>query len=62
MSKFTIPTHVDFKEVEEDDQAFEEKMQQLTATLSNQMQKANELDEAIIQNLIKIGFEIIARK
>jgi len=50
--------YIDFKEVEEDQQAFEEKMQHLTATLKEQMQKANELDEAIKQNLAKIGYEI----
>ncbi len=50
--------YIDFKEVKEDDQAFEEKMQQLTATLREQMQKANELDEAIKVSLEKIGFTI----
>jgi type I restriction enzyme M protein len=33
-------------------------MQRLTATLAEQMQKANELDEAIKENLRKIGYEI----
>lgn len=50
--------YIDFKEVEEDGQAFEEKMQMLTSTLSEQMKKANELDEAIKVNLKKIGFEL----
>lgn len=50
--------YIDFKQAEEDQQAFEEKMQMLTATLSEQMQKARELDEAIRQNLKKIGYEI----
>jgi len=50
--------YIDFKEVEEDGPAFDEKMQKLTSTLSEQMQKANELDEAIKVNLLKIGFEI----
>ena len=50
--------YIDFKEVEEDGQAFDEKMQMLTSTLSKQMQKANELDEAIKVNLEKIGFLI----
>jgi len=49
--------YIDFKEVE-DGQAFEEKMRQLTTQLKEQMQKANELDEAIKQNLKKIGYEI----
>ena len=50
--------YIDFKETQQDDQAFEEKMQQLTATLREQMQKAHELDEAIKVNLGKIGYEI----
>lgn len=33
-----------------------------TYTFSWQMQKANELDEAIIHNLKKIGFEITPHK
>lgn len=50
--------YIDFKEVKEDEQAFEEKMKKLTATLAEQMQKAKELDEAIKVNLKKIGFEL----
>lgn len=50
--------YIDFKQAEEDQQAFDEKMQHLTATLREQMQKANELDKAIKQNLAKIGFKI----
>lgn len=50
--------YIDFKEVEDDGQAFDEKMQQLTATLSEQMQKANKLDEAIKVNLKIIGYTI----
>ncbi|KFF02044.1 type I restriction-modification system subunit M [Chryseobacterium luteum] len=50
--------YIDFKAVEDDGVAFEEKMQNLTATLAEQMQKANELDEAIKNNLAKIGFKI----
>ena len=50
--------YIDFKETEDDGIPFDEKMQSLTATLSKQMQKANELDEAIKQNLAKIGYEI----
>jgi type I restriction enzyme M protein len=50
--------YIDFKEAEEDGVPFDEKMQTLTATLSGQMQKANELDEAIKVNLHKIGFTI----
>jgi len=54
--------YIDFKQVEEDGQAFDDKMQMLTSTLSEQMKKANELDEAIVQNLKKIGFEITPHK
>ncbi len=50
--------YIDFKEVEHDGIEFDEKMQKLTATLSEQMQKANELDHAIKQNLAKIGYGI----
>lgn len=50
--------YIDFKAVEDDGVAFEEKMQTLTATLAEQMDKANELDTAIKTNLAKIGFEI----
>jgi type I restriction enzyme M protein len=50
--------YIDFKEVAEDGIAFDDKMQTLTATLSAQMQKANELDEAIKVNLKKIGYMI----
>lgn len=50
--------YIDFKAVEDDGVAFEEKMQTLTSTLAEQMHKANELDEAIKTNLAKIGFEL----
>ena len=50
--------YIDFKAAEDDGVAFEEKMQVLTATLAEQMQKANELDEAIKVNLKKIGFKL----
>lgn len=53
--------YIDFKQVEEDGQVFDEKMQILTSALSAQMQKANELDEAIKVNLAKIGYEIQSR-
>lgn len=48
--------YIDFKEVAEDGIAFDEKMQSLTASLAAQMQKANVLDEAIKNNLNKIGY------
>jgi len=50
--------YIDFKEVTDDGVAFEEKMGSLTQTLKEQMQKANELDEAIKLNLSKIGYEL----
>lgn len=50
--------YIDFKETEEDGQAFEEKMLQLTATLKGQMEKAISLDAAIKENLKKIGYEL----
>jgi type I restriction enzyme M protein len=50
--------YIDFKEVAEDGIAFDDKMKTLTASLSAQMQKANDLDEAIKLNLSKIGIEI----
>ncbi len=50
--------YIDFKEAEDDGVAFDDKMKTLTATLAEQMQKANELDEAIKENLQKIGFEL----
>jgi type I restriction enzyme M protein len=50
--------YIDFKEVAEDGIAFDDKMKMLSSTLSAQMQKANELDEAIKVNLEKIGFTI----
>jgi len=48
--------YINFKEAEEDGVAFEEKMQQLTATLKQQMQNATSLDETIKINLSKIGY------
>lgn len=50
--------YIDFKEAAEDGVAFEEKMQHLTATLKEQMEKAGELDKAIKENLAKIGYSL----
>ena len=50
--------YIDFKEVAEDGVAFDEKMQQLTATLKEQMQKAVSLDNEIKKNLEKIGYKL----
>lgn len=48
--------YIDFKEAEEDGVAFEEKMQQLTTALKEQMNKAKDLDETIKSDLSKIGY------
>ncbi|MCX6256611.1 MAG: class I SAM-dependent DNA methyltransferase [Bacteroidia bacterium] len=50
--------YIDFKEVADDVQAFDEKMKELTATLKKQMDKSEILDQAIKDNLAKIGFKI----
>lgn len=50
--------YIDFKAVEEDDEAFDEKMQRLTATLKQQMDRAQEMEIAIKENLKKIGYEL----
>jgi type I restriction enzyme M protein len=50
--------YIDFAPVAEDGIAIDDKMKTLSATLSAQMQKANELDEAIKLNLAKIGYEL----
>lgn len=43
---------------EEDDEGFEEKMKRLTAELSNQFKKSEELEKAIRQNLNKLNFPL----
>ncbi|MEK7273844.1 MAG: class I SAM-dependent DNA methyltransferase [Candidatus Desantisbacteria bacterium] len=50
--------YIDFKEVEEDSQTFDEKMAHLTATLKEQMAKAEEIDEKVKVSLRKVGYEI----
>ncbi|OFY94496.1 MAG: hypothetical protein A2309_08740 [Bacteroidetes bacterium RIFOXYB2_FULL_35_7] len=50
--------YIDFKELVEDVEAFDDKMKQLTATLGQQMQKAVSLDEEIKKNLAKIGYTV----
>lgn len=47
--------YVGSKAVEEDDEAFEEKMQRLTTDLNDQFAKSHELEEKIKENLSKIG-------
>ena len=50
--------YIDFKEVAEDGIAFDDKMGSLTLLLKQQMERANELDEAIKVNLQKIGYTL----
>ncbi len=50
--------YVGIEEVEEDDQAFEETMKQLTAELAKQMEEGKRLDEEIKKNLEKIGWKV----
>lgn len=50
--------YIDFKEAEEDGQAFDDRMQQLILTLKEKMEKVNELDNRIKTNLKKIGYNI----
>lgn len=50
--------YIEFKEVEEDGQDFDDKMAHLTSSLSEQMKKSNDLDKEIKNQLAKIGFII----
>jgi len=50
--------YIDFKETEDDGITFDEKMKTLTTALAEQMQKANELDNAIKENLQRIGYTL----
>jgi type I restriction enzyme M protein len=50
--------YVGAEEVEDDDEAFAEKMQKLTAQLSEQMKKGAELDELIKRKLGGLGYEV----
>ena len=49
--------YVGAEEVEDDDEAFAEKMQRLTQQLGEQMQKGAELDQLIRQKLGGLGYE-----
>ena len=49
--------YVGAEEVEDDDEAFAEKMQRLTKQLGEQMQKGAELDQLIRQKLGGLGYE-----
>lgn len=50
--------YVGAEEVEDDDEAFAEKMQRLTQQLGKQMQKGAELDQLIRQKLGGLGYEL----
>ena len=49
--------YVGAEEVEDDDEAFAERMQRLTKQLGEQMQKGAELDQLIRQKLGGLGYE-----
>jgi type I restriction enzyme M protein len=50
--------YVGSAEVEDDDEAFEEKMKRLTSELKDHFTKSHELEKQIKENLKKIGYEI----
>ncbi|MBX2899822.1 MAG: SAM-dependent DNA methyltransferase [Cyclobacteriaceae bacterium] len=50
--------YIEFKESEQDDQAFDDQMKQLTQTLKAQLAEADKLDSEIKKNLKKIGYGI----
>jgi len=50
--------YVGSEAVEDDDEAFEEKMQLLTAKLNEQFAHSHELEKQIKENLKKIGYEL----
>ncbi|AKB27757.1 Type I restriction-modification system, DNA-methyltransferase subunit M [Methanosarcina siciliae T4/M] len=47
-----------FEEAEEDDEEFEEKMERLTAELSEQFRKSGEPEKKIKENLAGLGYEL----
>lgn len=50
--------YVGAEEVEDDDEAFAEKMDRLTALLAEQMEKGQELDEVIRERLGRLGYAV----
>lgn len=50
--------YVGSEEIEEDDEAFEEKMKRLTIELNEQFIQSHKLEEKIKENLRKIGYEL----
>ena len=53
--------YVGVAEEEDDGIHFEDKMAELTATLKEQLAKAQELDQAILENLKVLGYEWVGR-
>jgi type I restriction enzyme M protein len=50
--------YVGAEDVEEDDEAFEDKMQKLTTELKGQFTESDKLEKQIKENLEKIGYEL----
>jgi type I restriction enzyme M protein len=50
--------YVGAEEVEDDDEAFAEKMDRLTSLLAEQMEKGKELDTLIRERLGRIGYGV----
>ncbi len=50
--------YIDFKEAEGDGHVFDDRMNSFIETLKQQMQKAEDLDEAIKDNLQRIGYNL----
>lgn len=50
--------YVGIEEMEEDEEAFEEKMKKLTSELSGQFKKSKDLEKEIKNNLKGLGYEI----
>ena len=46
------------EETEDDDEAFADKMERLTAQLAEQMEKGQELDEVIRERLGRLGYAV----
>jgi type I restriction enzyme M protein len=50
--------YVGAEEVEDDDEAFTEKMDRLTSLLAEQMEKGQELDAVIRERLARLGYAV----
>jgi type I restriction enzyme M protein len=49
---------VGFEEIEDDDEEFEEKMERLTAEISEQFRKSEKLEKKIKENLAGLRYEL----